>query len=76
MATATPPVYTATEPTVTAVVPLLYRVEEAAEALRLSRSQIYELIRSGALRTVKIGGRRRVPVTACAEYVNTLEAAA
>jgi excisionase family DNA binding protein len=76
MATATPPVYVETTPTVTAVVPLLYRVEEAAEALRLSRSQVYELIRSGALRTVKIGGRRRVPVTACTEYVETLEVAA
>lgn len=76
MATATPPVYSETTPTITAITPLLYRVEEAAEALRLSRSQVYELIRSGALRTVKIGGRRRVPVTACTEYVETLEAAA
>jgi excisionase family DNA binding protein len=76
MSTATPPVYVETTPTITAVVPLLYRVEEAAEALRLSRSQVYELIRSGALRTVKIGGRRRVPVTACTEYVETLEVAA
>lgn len=76
MATATPPVYTATEPTITAVVPLLYRVEEAAEALRISRTQIYALIRCGALRTVKIGGSRRVPVAACAEYVQSLEVAA
>ena len=34
------------------VVPLLYRVEEAAEAMRLSRSALYELILSGQLRTV------------------------
>lgn len=72
-ATTTAPAYTTTTPTVTV---LLYRVEEAAEALRLSRSQIYELIRSGALRTVKIGGRRRVPVSACTEYVEALEVAA
>jgi excisionase family DNA binding protein len=64
MATATRPVYTTTEPTITAVTPLLYRVEEAAEALRISRTRIYALIRCGALRTVKIGGSRRVPVTA------------
>lgn len=76
MSTATPPVYVETTPTFTAVVPLLYRVEEAAEALRISRTQIYALIRCGALRTVKIGGSRRVPVTACAEYVQTLEVAA
>jgi excisionase family DNA binding protein len=76
MATATPPVYTETTPTITAVVPLLYRVEEAAEALRISRTQIYALIRCGELRTVKIGGSRRVPVAACTEYVETLEVAA
>jgi excisionase family DNA binding protein len=76
MATATPPVYTETTPTVTAITPLLYRVEEAAEALRISRTQIYALIRCGELRTVKIGGSRRVPVTACTEYVETLEVAA
>ena len=32
---------------------VLYGVEEAAVALRLSRSVLYELIRSGQLRTVK-----------------------
>ena len=34
---------------------VLYGVEEAAAALRLSRSVLYELIRSGQLRTVKQG---------------------
>lgn len=73
MATATAPVYSETAVTITAV---LYRVEEAAEALRLSRTQVYALIRCGELRTVKIGGRRRVPVAAVTEYVNNLESAA
>jgi excisionase family DNA binding protein len=58
------------------VPPLLYRVEEAAEALRLSRTAIYELIRSGRLRTVKAGSGRLVPVAALAEYVASLERAA
>jgi excisionase family DNA binding protein len=58
------------------IVPVLYRVEEAAEALRVSRTQVYALIRCGALRTVKIGGSRRVPVAAVAEYVENLGAAA
>jgi excisionase family DNA binding protein len=57
------------------IAPVLYRVEEAAEALRLSRSVIYELIRSGRLRTVKEGRRRLVPVAALGEYVDALEAA-
>jgi excisionase family DNA binding protein len=52
---------------------VLYGVEEAAVALRLSRSVLYELIRSGRLRTVKQGRRRLVPVAALAEYVASLE---
>ncbi|WP_125772980.1 helix-turn-helix domain-containing protein [Antribacter gilvus] len=58
------------------VVPVVYRVEEAAEALRISRATIYELIRSGNLRTVKLGGRRLVPVAAVSEYVEALGRAA
>ena len=44
-------------------------IEEAAMALRLSRSAVYELIRSGRLRTVKAGRRRLVPVEALTEFV-------
>jgi excisionase family DNA binding protein len=52
---------------------MLYRVDEAADALRLSRSLIYELIRTGHLRSVKQGRRRLVPVAALAEYVASLD---
>jgi excisionase family DNA binding protein len=45
-------------------------------ALRVGRSKVYELIRSGALRSVKIGGSRRVSATALAEYVTQLERSA
>lgn len=58
------------------VVPILYSFDEAAAALRLSKSLLYELIRSGRLRTVKAGRRRLVPVSALAEYVASLEAGA
>ena len=54
---------------------MLYRVDEAAAALRLSRSVLYELIRSGQLRTVKAGRRRLVPVAALSEYVDSLDGA-
>jgi excisionase family DNA binding protein len=39
---------------------LLYRVTDVAEALSLSRAKVYELITSGALRSVRIDGARRV----------------
>ena len=52
---------------------LLLTPEEAAKALRVGRSKVYDLIRSGALRSVKIGGSRRISATALAEFVAALE---
>ena len=51
----------------------LYYVHEVVPILRLSRSVIYELIRSGRLRTVKQGRSRRVPASAIADYIALLE---
>jgi excisionase family DNA binding protein len=51
----------------------LYRIPEAMQLLSLSRSVIYELIRSGRLRTVKEGRTRLVPESAITEYVSLLE---
>jgi excisionase family DNA binding protein len=51
----------------------LYRIADAMDILSLSRSRIYELIRSGRLRTVKEGRTRLVPASAIAEYVALLE---
>jgi len=39
-----------------------YRIDEAAAAIGLSRSTLYKLIAAGTLRSVKVGGRRLVPV--------------
>ena len=58
------------------VVPVAYDVDEAAVALRLSRSALYELIRSGRLRSVKSGRRRLVPVAALTAYLDSLDGAA
>ena len=52
--------------------PLLYKPEEAAEALRVSRTRIYELIRGGQLESVKSGRNRRIPAEALDEYVARL----
>jgi len=51
----------------------LYRVPEVMILLSLSRTVIYELIRSGRLRTVQQGRVRLIPAAAVAEYVALLE---
>ena len=50
-------------------VPLLLTVEETAEMLTISRWKVFELIRLQELRSVKIGGLRRVPRGAIDEYI-------
>jgi len=63
----------------TAVVPiakLLYRAEEAASLLSLSRTAVFGLIRSGDLEAVKIGGRRRILGSSIEDYVKQLGAKA
>jgi excisionase family DNA binding protein len=51
----------------------LYRIPEAMRRLSLSRSVIYEQIRTGRLRTVKQGRTRLVPASAIADYIALLE---
>jgi excisionase family DNA binding protein len=50
----------------------LYRVDEAAALLSVCRTRIYELMRSGQLRSVVVGRSRRVPSKALDEYVEQL----
>ena len=54
----------------------LYDVPEAMGLLNLSRSQIYELIRSNRLVTVTVGRRRLVPAGSISAYVAVLLAEA
>jgi excisionase family DNA binding protein len=49
--------------------PRLIRVEEAAKLLNIGRSAVYDLIRSGRLRSVKIGKSRRIPREAVDEAI-------
>lgn len=51
---------------------LLVTCEEAAEALGIGRSKVYELMAAGLLDSVKIGSSRRVPAEALQEYVLSL----
>jgi excisionase family DNA binding protein len=51
---------------------LLYRVPEAMAVLSLSRTVIYELLRSGRLRSVHEGRTRLIPADALRDYVAQL----
>lgn len=62
----------ATDPTET---PLLLTAEQAARALNVSRSRIYEWIQSGELPSVTLGRSRRVSRRALEAFVAEREAA-
>ncbi len=51
---------------------VLLTTVEAARALGVGRTKVYELIKTRRLRSVKIGACRRVPVDAVREYVDSL----
>ena len=51
---------------------LLYTVPEAMEMTSLSRTVIYELIRTGRLVSVTQGRRRLIPAAALSAYVELL----
>lgn len=55
------------------VVRLLYTTEEAAAALGVGVTKTKTLIRSGDLRSVKIGRLRRITVSSLNEYVQILD---
>ncbi len=52
---------------------LLLSPAEAAEHLSIGRSKVYELMRLGQLRSVKIGGCRRIPRAALIDLVANLQ---
>ncbi|MFF3669903.1 helix-turn-helix domain-containing protein [Microtetraspora malaysiensis] len=51
----------------------LYRVADVMHLLSMSRSVIYEQIRSGRLRSVKQGRTRLIPASAITDYITLLE---
>jgi excisionase family DNA binding protein len=59
-----------------AVEQLLYKPEDGAAKLGISRSKFFELIASGEIETVQIGRSRRVPAQALEDYVARLRAPA
>jgi excisionase family DNA binding protein len=51
---------------------LLLTVPDAAAALSISRSKLYELLAAGLVRSVRIDGSRRIPLQALESYVESL----
>lgn len=54
---------------------LLLTPEEAARALSISRSKLYELLADGQLESVRIGALRRIPVDALNSFIAQLAGA-
>ncbi len=57
---------------ITAATRRLYRVTDAMAQLSMSRTVIYEQIRSGRLRSVRQGRARLIPAQAIADYIDLL----
>jgi excisionase family DNA binding protein len=51
---------------------LLLTPKEAARVLGVGRTTLYELLRTGAVTSVRIGGSRRVPTSAVEDFVRGL----
>ena len=54
---------------------LVFSVEAAGELLSLSRTRMFALIKSGEIRSIRVGRLRRIPADALAEYVAHIVAA-
>ena len=52
--------------------PILLTPAEAARALGIGRSKLYELLQTGALESVHIGACRRIPASALTDLVKRL----
>ena len=50
-----------------------YTVEQVAEILNIGRDKVYFLLRTGQLRSIKIGKLRRITDQHLAEFVASLE---
>lgn len=50
-----------------------YTVEQVAKMLHIGRDKVYELLRTGQLRSIKIGKLRRITDEQLAEFVASLD---
>jgi excisionase family DNA binding protein len=57
-------------------VPFLFTPVQTARILGISRSQVYNLLSSGALNSVQIGRSRRIAQSHVHDFINSLEVVA
>jgi excisionase family DNA binding protein len=50
-----------------------YTVKEVADRLKVTRQAVYDWIRDGRLRAVKVGRRTRVPGSAVTEFLQPIQ---
>jgi excisionase family DNA binding protein len=50
----------------------LHTIPGACEVLGIGRSMVFELIKSGKLRSVKVGRRRLIPQAALEDFIHSL----
>ena len=50
-------------------IPLVMTVPEMAEILHIGRNAAYDLVKSGAVRSIRIGRNIRIPQAALMEYL-------
>lgn len=51
--------------------PLVLTVEQTAQVLQLGKTRVYELVRLGKLRSLRIGRKIRVPKNALLDFLDT-----
>ncbi|MGP3965922.1 helix-turn-helix domain-containing protein [Nonomuraea sp. 3N208] len=51
-----------------------YTVEQVAEMLSIGRDKVYFLLRTGQLKSIKIGKLRRITDRHLADFISSLEA--
>jgi excisionase family DNA binding protein len=51
---------------------LVLTPEQAAHALGISRSKLYELLRAGVIESIRIDRSRRIPIQALRDFVERL----
>ena len=51
-------------------IPMVFSVPELARILQIGRNSAYELVKSGQIRSIRIGKNIRIPKQALLDYLN------